>query len=347
MKRSGLAWVGALGLLWSSGTGCKPGSAPGAGLGGLGVGREQIAARAREVVRAAAESEAPEQRCHALESLAAQGGSEAGEQIRGRLVDRVAAVRFAAAAAAGDVQDPAVRSAGGVLERLLRDEDPSVRLAAGYALEKLGDRRFGGWYDAALGGSDLRLAGQACWLLGKLGETEWRRDSRAKLWQALRRSGATGGGAAVKLQAAEALARLGDREVLPKLLAYAGSGYADDRLMAVSGLESLGGEEATAMLVVLVEDVQIEVRLAAIGALGWRATADQVAAARAALAYQDEQGDAAAMERVRGLAALALGRAGGQADGVALYRAMADKSAYVRVAAARAALDWLRRWTRR
>jgi HEAT repeat protein len=201
-------------------------------------------------------------------------------------------------------------------------------------LEKLGDGRFGGWYDQALAGRDARLQGQACLLLGKLGATEVHPEARQQLWRVLRQ---VGQGASVKLQAAEALARLGDDSVLAKLLAYASSGYADDRILAIAGLGELSGEaDARAMLFVLSEDVQAEVALAAVRALGRRATAEQLEWARGQWGSGGIEGDAGSRSRVRALAALAVGATGGPGDAQRLGRLLGDESGYVRVAAARA-----------
>ena len=311
-------------------------------MGPLGVGNEQLGRRMREVLYSAAAqghvSNGAALRSNALESLALLDELEVPEVIRKGLHDKEVVVRFAAAVAAGDRKDHTARH---LLEKLLWDKSDSVKLAAGYGLERLGDKRFGKWFDAALMGDDPQLAAQSCMLLGKLGASEYRRkDSAGKLWQVLRQRGQ---GVAVRLQAAEALARLGDKKILPKLLAYAGSGYADDRLMAIAGLEAIGGIDVAAMLTVLVEDSQIEVQLAAVRALGPRQTGDmERQMARRALRYVDGDGDPLATERVRGLAALALGRVGEDEAGRLLHEAMGAKSAYVRLAAARGAIDFLR-----
>ena len=139
------------------------------------------------------------------------------------------------------------------------------------------------------------------------------------------------------------MARLGDERVLRRLLSYAASGYADDRLLAISGLEQLGGEDAYSMLVVLTDDALMEVRLAAIRALGVRAEAEDLEVARQGLDYTDENGDAVVTARVRGLAALALGRIGKEEDGRWLYEAMRGGSRYVKIAAARGMIDYLKR----
>lgn len=276
-------------------------------------------------------------RCHALESVAEAAGPETPAKIRKFLHDPLPAVRFAAAVAAGDIQD---HTAQPILLQMMEDENVSVRLAAGYALEKLGDQRFEAWYDAALLGSDPALAGQSCFLLSKLGNKPPRQNSKAKLWQALRKKDQV---VQVRLQAAEALGRLGDEKVLKQLLVYASSGYADDRLIAISGLEYLGGPDVFAMLVTLADDPQMEVQLAAIRALGNRVEQNHLERVRKSLFYEDPQADTLTTDRIRGLAVLALGRIGKKSDSSLLYRTMADRSQYLRLAAARATIDYLKR----
>ncbi|MBN1845809.1 MAG: HEAT repeat domain-containing protein [Sedimentisphaerales bacterium] len=313
--------------------GCQNGALP---LSGLPLDHRALRARAGEVIQAASVSDDALLRCHALETLArCPKDPQAAKGILAGLADPAAAVRFAAAVAAGDLPLPAARKK---LERLLWDADPSVKLAAAYGLEKMGDTRFTDWYNGALAGDDPRLQAQACLLLGKLPDVPSRPNSRRMLWQVLRQSDQR---PLVKLQAAEALARLGDQTVLNKLLAFAGSGYADDRLLAISGLELLGGPNAFAMLVTLADDTQLEVRLGAIRALADRAEDKDVALVRQAIGHTDPAGDANATTRVRALAALALGRVGRRDDGNLLYEALSDPSAYVRAAAARGTLDFL------
>ena len=331
----GLAVVVLVAAGWAGLAGCAGGSGMKTGMGGTSA--QRLRQQVRAVLAAGVNSPDAATRSHALESLAVLGGLETPGLIRRHLYDPSAAVRFAAGMAAGDIQDHSARS---MLEILLRDKNVSVQLASAYALEKLGDDRFGGWYDHVLAGEDPQLCGQACMLLGRLGETATRRDSRAKLWHVLKQ---TDQATSVRLQAAEALARLGDETVVERLLAFAGSRYADDRLLAISGLEQLGGANAFAMLTVLAGDPQIEVRLAAYRALGPEVDEHNLAEVRQSLSYKDEAGDAVATARVRGLAAFALGRLGEQQDTSLLSRAMQSDSDYVRMAAARAGVEFLQR----
>ncbi|MBN2210876.1 MAG: HEAT repeat domain-containing protein [Sedimentisphaerales bacterium] len=318
------------------GVGCDSTSTPLSTVG-LGVSRTQLETRLQIVLNEAIADDDPIIRCHGLETLALRGGTPAQQAVLVNLTHTAPAVRFAAAVAAGDAQ---VRQAQPVLNHLLKDESLSVRLAAGYAMEKLGDKRFTQWFDNTLFSNDAQVAAQACMLIGKLGETPLRSDSRSKLWRVLRKPEQY---PLVKLQAAEALGRLGDKNIIPKLLVFAGSAYADDRLIAISGLEAIGGPEALSMLTVLADDPQLEVRLGAIRALGKHAQPQDLDLVRKSVTKKVEGDDPNDVTRVRGLALLALGALGEAPDAGLLYQAMADDNPITRIAAARATIDYLRR----
>jgi HEAT repeat protein len=302
------------------------------------VAPDALETRIRQVLLIALEDENPLLRVHALESLAQLATLDVIPKIRSRLYDPIPAVQFAAAVAVGDVKDYASEN---LLQRLLASQNVSVQLAAGYALEKLGDQRFAEWYDKVLFGSDEKLAGQACMLLGKLGNTTGRADSPEKLWKVLRASKQLPN---VQLQAAEALARLGDESILDELLIFTNSLYASDKILAISGLQHIGGTDVFAVLTGLTDDPQIEVRLAAVRALGDLAEEDHIQFVRESLRYSDPDDDLVATIRVRSLALLALGNVGGQKDGSLLFDAMDSASReYIKVAAARAAIDYIKR----
>jgi HEAT repeat protein len=301
------------------------------------VGPDSLNRQIQQVLIQTAGSDDPVVRCHVMEICGSWNASQAVEFLQKGLNDPVPAVRFAAAVACGDRQATAQREK---LQNLLDDPDASVRLAGAYALEKMGDKRFQNAYDKALFGDNPQLAGQACMLLGKLGPTPLRPDSKTKLWAVLHNQACP---VAVRLQAAESLARLKDSSVLKKLLIYAGSGYADDRMIAISGLEQLGSSDAYAMLTTLADDQQIEVQLAAIAALDRLAEPDDRQLARKNLQFRDSPQTDDSSQRIRGLAALTLGKIGTSADASLLYHTMRDENIYVRLAAARGAIYWLAR----
>ena len=96
------------------------------------------------------------------------------------------------------------------------------------------------------------------------------------------------------------------------------------------------------MLTVLVDDVQIEVQLAAMRALSTQAGSADAQIAREALDYSDDQADPHAVLRVRHLAILALGAMGFPQDSVLLYNTMADESEHIRITTGRAVIDYLK-----
>ena len=311
------------------------------GCNSLSTGRistEKLQQRTRRTLLTMLADDNPLLRVHTLESLALLPDRSVIPEIRGSLNDPIPAVRFAAAVAVGDVKDLASRD---ILQQLVRDPNPSVQLAAGYALEKLGDRHFTHWYDNILFSRDTKLAGQACLLIGKLGRTPIRKDSAARLWRVLTKPDQS---PAVQLQAAEALARLGDRKILKRLLVFASSLYADDKLLAIVGLRHIGGRDVFAQMTVLADDPQIEVQLSAISALGKLAEDKQVRLVRSSLKYKDPDGESLATQRVRSLAVLALGSVGNDKDIRLLYNLMAEnaRNKYLRIAAARAVIDYLK-----
>ena len=94
------------------------------------------------------------------------------------------------------------------------------------------------------------------------------------------------------------------------------------------------------MLSVLAEDPQIEVRLAAIGAMGQKASDPHRLLVAEHVRYTDPDDDLATA-RVRGMAILALGKIADKKNLSLLMNAMQDKSHYIRITAAHAALGYL------
>jgi HEAT repeat protein len=303
------------------------------------ISSTQLRQRADDLLFETMAGSDPVLQCHALETLALlEADPSIATQIRIGLNHPSMAVRFAGAISAGDIAE---YSSKPLLEHMLHDSNPSLKMASAYALEKMGDRRFFTWYNDILESKDAQLCSQACMLLGKLGKTSIRRDSVEKLRQVLHKKDQA---PAVKLQAAESLARLGDEKILNNLLVFSNSGYASDRLLAIAGLEWLKDQTAQTMLMVLADDEHLEVSLAGIRTLGPLADASHLQVVRENLHYQDPENDQDAEQRIRGLALLALGKVGKQSDAHHLYKAMSAQSGYTRIAAARAAIDLLDRF---
>ena len=77
-----------------------------------------------------------------MECYAILGDRASMLRLRRGLSDASASVRYAAAVGCGDCRDSGARV---LLEPLLRDSSALVKLAAAYALERIGDQRFGTW----------------------------------------------------------------------------------------------------------------------------------------------------------------------------------------------------------
>jgi len=340
MKRS-LVWIMFFLIPAAFLTGCSPQEHyANALLPGQTVTLDEVNSRMRVVLREGLQSRDPASRCHVLEVLSMLKDDGSKRMIRESLYDSSPAVRVSAALAAGDARDSMAQTA---LHTLLRENYVPVQLAAAYALECLGDKRFGSWYDNVLMGEDAQLSGLACMILGKLGTSEVRLDSGEKLWKVLKKENQN---PQVRLQAAESLAKLGDETILERLLAYAGSTFADDRILALSGLAELdkrGNANAYAGLVMLAGDPQIEVKLAAYKALGNRNDQTNIEEVRKSVMWTDPTGDALAAARVRGLALMTLGHLGWDADLPRIYQAMHHPTPYVRLSAAWAAADFVTR----
>ncbi len=300
----------------------------------MGINSASLQADALEVIMQAAVSPDAYVRTYAMEALALAGDKSCDKLIAMSLSDQTVAVRSAAAIAAGDRKILAARAE---LEKMISSDNVMIKLCAGYALEKMGDQRFLHWYDKALVSDIPQYAGQACLLLGKLGNSAHRPDSRKVLWQVMNKPGQK---AYIRLQAAEALARLGDMSVKQRLLDFAGSGYADDRLLTVSALKLLACNECIAMLSVLADDEQIEVKLSALRGLGALAGEDDIKPAYKAMSYTDPYNDNIVTQRVRHLAILAIGSFGRDSDAGILKEQLNSSDSFIRLTAAIAVLEW-------
>ncbi|MBI9015814.1 MAG: HEAT repeat domain-containing protein [Phycisphaerae bacterium] len=278
----------------------------------------------------------PQLRCHAMEIHALIDNVQSRKDILAGLSDPIPAVRMAAAIAAGDSKDTATMAR---LDEMKVDKNPKVRLAVGYALERMGDSRFEKWFDSALLSDNSEWACTACMLIGKLGNEDHRAGSRDKLWAVLKKFNQS---PAVKLQAAEALARLGDKTIMEKLSSYAVSGFADDRMVVIQALKLLGTPQALGQLDALCTDPQIEVQLVAISAYAVYNNSKYLSIVRKAVKHNSVDGQGAT-ERVRALALIALGQIGTAADKKTLYKAMDSEEPIIRAAAAFGAIKYLKR----
>ena len=137
--------------------------------------------------------------------------------------------------------------------------------------------------------------------------------------------------------AAEAIARLGDESIYPKLWAMLISTYADDRVSGIRAMGALGTMPARNAIITLLDDRIVEVRLAAaeqLGAMGDTAGEPEVLD----FFVGKSVSDAERTNRAKALAAMAIGRIKTPALTKYLPNLLNSDSKGVRLTAAKAVL---------
>jgi len=231
------------------------------------------------------------------------------------------------------VGDLEYRLASSEIGRLLGDEDENVKISAAYAMAKIGSPDSLEVVRKAIVSNDQKVRANAALLLGKSGD----RGALKFLYWALRHEDSDD---KVRFQAAEAIARLGDERIYPKLWAMLISAYHDDRVFGVRAMGTLGTMEAKNALLTMLDDDVLEVRLAAaeqLGALGENAgEAEVLDVFRKNLLAGQGKDD---VERVKVLTALAIGQICTEPVGRFLPSLLQDESKFVRLAAAKAVFE--------
>jgi HEAT repeat protein len=288
-----------------------------------------LPAQARQIISEELADADPQIRANAIEVVASTRELGLMPNVQKLLADQVVPVRFAAAVAVGDL---AYAPAKDQVGPLLNDPNPNVQLAAFYALSRLGQPELYQEICKAVAGSDQTVRANAALLLGKSGN----KDGIRFLYWTLQRDDSSD---MVVLQAAEAIAMLGDRRIYRKLWTGLISKYADDRVLGIRAMGALGTDEAKSAIITLLDDPVPEVRLAAaeqLGKLGESGGEDEVLAVfeKNLMADMDAQG----RERTKTLAALAIGEIGTDPLAKYLPQLLQDPSKIVRLAAAKAVL---------
>lgn len=292
----------------------------------------------RYVTEAAGYQANPVIRAQAIEALQEAQGERSAAWFRNAIDDEHPGVRFAACMALGAIRHA---PSEGAIRKLLQDPDESVRIAAMYALRRLGDPHFiKPWADVILSHRNPAVRRNAVLALGRLGEP----DAIALLRRA--REDEDDG---VRLQALEAMAMLGDKGAIARLLFYANSTFGDQQAFALVALGRAGDPRVIDTLrYCLAKAPHIESRLAAARGLGYLGRSDGLDVALASIEWDHPNPKIADDEpvnqvmRVRTLAAFALGAIGDRRALGALERRMKDPTdARTQLAAASAILQIL------
>ncbi len=291
---------------------------------------DRLWSEAARIVSEGLRNENPRVRANAVEVVAATKHIELMPLVRRLLGDEYVPVRFAAAVAVGDVGYTFGRSD---TAELLKDEDENVRVAAAYVLYMLGSADRIEAIRKAVKSSNQTVRANAAMLLGKSGN----QGSLELLYWALKDDNSDD---RVRLNAAEAIARLGDERIYQKLWTMLISVYHDFRVSGVKAMGALGTVQARDALLTMLDDEVAEVRLAAAEQLGLlQDTSGQSEVIRVfedrSVVSTDEQ----ARRRLYGLAALAIGRICSLSVTKYLPQLLTDDSVYVRLAAAQAVLQ--------
>ena len=224
----------------------------------LGADVKSLVSEAEKIVSNGLKDPDGRVKANAIEVASSTGQIQFAPQIAELLKDPVVPVRFAAALAIGDLQYKASEK---ILRKLLNDSDINVRIAASYALCKFGERQYLSVIQASTKEDDQTVRANAAMLLGKLKSTE----SLPVLYQ-LKDNPNSNDTAA--FNATEAIARIGDEKIYPKIWAMLISAYVDDRYMGTRAMGALGGAKGAGALLTMLDDEALEVRLSAAELLG-------------------------------------------------------------------------------
>jgi len=281
-------------------------------------------------------ADSPAVRAEAIEGMQAVPWPQAARYIEHALSDPYRGVRFAACMALAHLRDA---ESANLLQAQLKDANPAVQAAAIFALHRLGDTS----HTKELAGlllysPDQEVRRNVALIFAELGDPK----AMPVLRRAIRDSDI-----AVRWHVHEAMARLGDKEAMERLILFAHSGYGDERLIGIMALGRIGDRQACSCLQdMLRRDNPPEVKLAAVRALGQIGVPAGEDFARKALAWVPEKpGKDVPVEprevrqvRIRSMAAMALAEAGKPEAVNDLLQAMRQDNPRVGVACAAAIL---------
>lgn len=302
--------------------------------------RQEIDRQALDFLLAAANDPKPTHRMHAIEALEQTAPREGLTRIRERTGDEAPRVQFASLMALGTIRD------GGALRvarSMAASPDKNVRIAAIYAMHRLGDTsRTPELASTLKQDADAAARANAALALGLLGE-----EPAIKVLKLARQDNSE----TVRLQALDSMMKLGDEDATKYLLKLANGGTG---LKMVDALMALGTARIPAAREIfryrLLEGPYDEVRLASARGLGRLGRADGYDFSLKQLGFRatgkvDENDPPAQIEsRIHTLAATALEAIGDPRALSPLRAVMNDTNEPMpaRIAAARAVLAIVR-----
>jgi len=288
----------------------------------------------------------PAVRTQAMEAASNALGDAGRLRIREGLKDEHPGVRFAAAMALGKLQDKVAVPA---LQPLINDPDPSVRIAAYFALERCGlpsTEHRTRWRDHLRNHENPEVRRNAVLALGQL-------NDKATI-PLLRIAASSDSDEGVRTQALEGLALLGDKDAINRFTfeAFGGVGYKQPFALITLG-QVPDDRVVPTLRSKLASSPYLEAKLAAARGLGVKGHADGLELAMRSLDWSKpdrnlpEDRPENQIMRVRSMAAMALGEIGDRKALAKLKKTMENpEDPRVQLAAATAILMIVDRETR-
>jgi HEAT repeat protein len=296
------------------------------------VSIDELVPVATRIVQQGLADRDPYVRVRAVEVVATTGQIKLMPDVQRLLEnDFVSPVRFAAALAVGDIE---YRFADKSIRPLLSDPDENIRIAAAYALSKLGSFDCFDYLRKAIASDKQTVRANAALLMGKT------RDNRSRmfLYMVLRSKDSDD---KVRFQAVESIAMLGDEYIYDRLWMMSISTYADDRVMGIKAMGALGTPRAREILMTKLDDDILAVRLAAAEQLGMLGDTTGEPEVLDIFRKNLTAGlNPAELEHVNMLTALAIGQIRTESLSRFLPQLLRDQSKFVRIAAAKAVFQY-------
>ena len=288
--------------------------------------------KANRIVSAALSDPDPRIRAIASEVVASTRQLRLTPALRRLYRDPIVPVRFAAILAIGDLRYAMVKAD---MQQIFDEvkEDPNVRLAAAYALFRLGATQYADYPLKAITSSSQTVRANAALVLGKIGDTR----ALDILYWAIQDKDSDD---RVLVQAMQSIAMLGDPRIFQKVLAKSINAYANDRIDSIRAMGALGNQQARDAIRTMLDDSVVEVRLAAAEQLGrLHDPAGQTKVleflGKDLPSYSDLR-ENSEQSRVKVLATMAIGEIGSEPLVRWLPRLLDDRSRFVQLAAAKA-----------
>ena len=301
--------------------------------------------KAYSIISAGLTDKNPRVRTSAIEAIASARLLNYAAQLQYLLGDQqnqVVPVRFAALVALGDLQ---YRQAMGTCQQIYQvpQEDANVKLAAAYALVRMGQSGYLTVLRQGLTHTQPEVRSNAAFLIGKAGD----REALDQLHHILVSPNLD---EQTTRQIIDTIAQLRDNQIYQTLWSRLISLFADDRIQGIRGMGQLGHNQAQKAIQTMLNDDIPEVRLAAaeelarLGDLRGEAIVLDILKKQLNTRGSGRQSDDAERVRLHVMAALAIDALDTEATRRYLPKLLEDTSSFVRLAAARAVLRKQFQW---